>query len=329
MRRTVDWDGAAVVIIDQVALPNEHRVLRLHDVDELIDAIRRLAIRGAPGLGVAGGLGVALSALRHSTEQGLDEEAVRADARRLAAARPTAVNLAWGVHRVLARLPDGPDAAVAEAVSMIAEDEQVNRDLSRRAAELVRAACARRPLRLLTHCNSGHLATVSGGTALGAVFVLAAAGEVGEVLASETRPLLQGSRLTAWELREAGIPHRLCVDSAAAAAIAAGMIDAVLVGADRVCANGDVANKIGTYPLALAAARAGVPFVVVAPESSVDETLASGAEIEIEQRPAAEVTELAGRRLAPEGTAVYNPAFDVTPADLVTAVVTERRVIRH
>lgn len=328
MRRTVDWDGAAVVIIDQVALPNEHRVLRLHDVDELIDAIRRLAIRGAPGLGVAGGLGVALSALRHSAEQGLDEEAVRADARRLAAARPTAVNLAWGVHRVLARLPDGPDAAVAEAVSMIAEDEQVNRDLSRRAAELVRAACARRPLRLLTHCNSGHLATVSGGTALGAVFVLAAAGEVGEVLASETRPLLQGSRLTAWELREAGIPHRLCVDSAAAAAIAAGMVDAVLVGADRVCANGDVANKIGTYPLALAAARAGVPFVVVAPESSVDETLASGAEIEIEQRAAAEVTELAGRRLAPEGTAVYNPAFDVTPADLVTAVVTERRVIR-
>lgn len=328
MRRTVDWDGEAIVVVDQVALPYEHRVLRLRDVDDLIDAIRRLAIRGAPGLGVAGGLGVALASLRHSTEGRLDEQAVRAEAARLAAARPTAVNLAWGVHRVLGRVPEGLRAVLCEAESMIVEDERVNRDLTQRAAELVRAECARRPLRVLTHCNTGHLATVSGGTALGAVFVLAAAGEVGEVIASETRPLLQGSRLTAWELREAGIPHRLCVDSAAAAAIAAGMVDAVLVGADRVCANGDVANKVGTYPLALAAARAGVPFVVVAPESTVDESLATGAEIEIEQRSASEVTELGGRPVAPEGTPVYNPAFDVTPADLVTAVVTERRVIR-
>lgn len=329
MDRTVDWDDGVVVIIDQVSLPHEYRLLRLHTVDEVIAAIKRLAIRGAPSLGVIGGLGVALSAVQHSRGGRLDEQAIRDDAARLAAARPTAVNLTWAVDRVLGRLSGGADAVVAEAVTLVTEDEQVNKALTARAAEFIRDCCGPEPLRLLTHCNTGHLATVSGGTALGAIFALAAAGAVREVLVTETRPLLQGARLTAWELREAGLPYRLCVDSAGPAAIAAGDVDAVLVGADRVCANGDVANKIGTYGLALAAARAGIPFVVVAPESTVDDSLRGGGEIVIEQRSAEEVVEVAGNRVAPADAAVFNPAFDVTPADLVTGVVTERRVIRR
>jgi methylthioribulose-1-phosphate dehydratase len=221
---------------------------------------------------------------------------------------------------------EGPAAVLAEALGMLEEDEQVNRAASARAAELVRRLCPDRPLRLLTHCNTGGLATVAWGTALGTIRELAAAGRVADVLVDETRPLLQGARLTAWELGRAGLPHRLCVDSAGPAAIGAGLVDCVLVGADRIAANGDVANKIGTYGLAVAAGRAGIPFIVVAPESTVDDTLAGGHEIVIEERAAEEVTAVAGRPTAPAGTAVYNPAFDVTPADLVTAVVTERRV---
>jgi methylthioribose-1-phosphate isomerase len=324
VERTIDWDAGTVVTVDQCALPHTHNTLRLSTVDELIDAIQRLAIRGAPALGAAGALGVALSAQRHRG----DDDTVRAEAARLAAARPTAVNLAWGVERALARLPDGADAVLAEALAVLAEDEQINRAASRRAADLVLKLCRRRPLRLLTHCNTGRLATVAWGTALGTIRHLAAADQVEYVLANETRPLLQGSRLTAYELAEAGIPYRLCPDSAAAAAIAQGVVDCVLVGADRIAGNGDVANKIGTYAVALAAARHGVPFIVVAPESTIDPSLPDGGGVPIEQRAAGEVTHVAGLQIAPDGADAYNPAFDVTPADLVTAVVTELRTIR-
>ncbi|MFW6034230.1 MAG: S-methyl-5-thioribose-1-phosphate isomerase, partial [bacterium] len=322
VERTVDWDAGVIVAVDQRALPREHRMVRLATVDELIDAIRQLAIRGAPALGAAGALGVAQSAHRHPG----DEAAVRAEAARLADARPTAANLAWGVDRAVARLPEGPEAVLGEALAMLDEDEQVNREASRRAAELVLRLCERRPLRVLTHCNTGRLATVAWGTALGAVRHLAEARQVEYVLATETRPLLQGSRLTAYELEEAGIPYRLCADSAAPAAIAQGLVDCVLVGADRIAANGDVANKIGTYPLALAAERHGVPFVVVAPESTVDRSLPDGQGVRIEERAAEEVTQFAGLRVAPAGADAFNPAFDVTPAGLVTAIVTEERV---
>ncbi|HTI23987.1 MAG TPA: S-methyl-5-thioribose-1-phosphate isomerase, partial [Kutzneria sp.] len=248
MERTLAWDGAAVVAVDQCALPHERTVLRLTTPDEVIDAIKRLAIRGAPAIGVAGALAVALSA---QLSDG-DEQAVREDAERIANARPTAVNLSWAVRRVLTKLPGGARAVLDEALAMLEEDERTNRAMAARAADAVLGLTSRRPLRILTHCNTGALATVAVGTALGGIKELAERGLVEEVLAGETRPLLQGARLTAWELTQAGIPFRLCVDSAGPAAIAAGLVDVVMVGADRITANGDVANKVGTYSLAVA-----------------------------------------------------------------------------
>jgi methylthioribose-1-phosphate isomerase len=311
--RCIDWDGGAVRLIDQTALPGRTEWLRLAAVDDLVAAIRRLAVRGAPALGAAGALGVALAAYR-------GEDPVAAGDR-LRAARPTAVNLAWGVDRVLRRLPGVPPSeramvAVAEAQAVLAEEAANCRAIGERGADLLLDRLGRRPLRLLTHCNTGWLACVEWGTALGIVRTLHQRGLVRRVYAGETRPLLQGARLTAYELADLGVDHRVVVDSAAASLIAGGGVDAVLVGADRIAANGDVANKIGTYPLALAAARAGVPFVVAAPESTVDTGTATGADIPIEQRDPAEVTTLAP---------ADNPAFDVTPRDLVTAIVTERR----
>jgi S-methyl-5-thioribose-1-phosphate isomerase len=324
--RSVDWRDGAILIVDQTVLPAEHRVLRLNTCAEVVDAITRLAVRGAPALGVVGALAVAQSAARYTAGGHTDEAAVRAEAQRIAHARPTAVNLSWGVRRAVDRLAEGPAAVLDEALALLAGDERTNRVASRRAADVVLELVRRRPLRLLTHCNTGRLATAAWGTALGAVRELWQRGTVTEVLACETRPLLQGSRLTAWELAEAGIPHRVCVDSAAAFAMARGMVDCVLVGADRIAANGDVANKIGTYAHALAAARHGIPFVVVAPESTVDESLVSGADIPVEERSGNEVTAFGGVRVAPDGCAAFNPAFDVTPAELVSAVVTETRV---
>ncbi len=321
------WDDGAVVTVDQRLLPHTVRLLRLETVDQVVEAIRSLAVRGAPAIGLAGALGVALSAHRHVRADGSpDEAAVRADAALLAGARPTAVNLSWAVRRVLGRVADGPGAVLAEATAMLAEDREVNLRAVRRAADLVRALTADRPLRLLTHCNTGRLATAAVGTAFGVIVELAARGRVAEVLVDETRPLLQGSRLTAWELGEAGVPYRLCVDSAAAAAMSRGMVDCVLVGADRIAANGDTANKIGTYGLAVAAARHGIPFVVVAPESSWDRRLPDGSAIVVEERDPDEVTALRGVRVGPEGAGVYNPAFDVTPAELISAIVSEERV---
>ena len=306
--RTIDWVDGRIVLVDQTALP-AIRTVAVDDVDALVDAIRKLVVRGAPALGVAGALGVALAAHR-----GVD---VPAAAERIATARPTAVNLAVGVHRALAALPDGPAAVLAAALAVRDEDVAACHAIGDRGAALLTDLCGPGPLRLSTHCNAGALACVEWGTALGVVRSLHAAGRVALVVADETRPLLQGARITAVELAALGIEHRVVVDGAGPSVIARGLVDAVVVGADRVAANGDVANKIGTYPLALAAARAGIPFVVACPESTVDMKTPDGAAITIEDRAEDEVL---------AGGPAWNPAFDVTPADLVTAIVTETRV---
>ncbi|MBF6469628.1 S-methyl-5-thioribose-1-phosphate isomerase [Nocardia beijingensis] len=323
------WDDGALVTIDQRGLPHEVRKLRLSTVDQVIDAIRTLAIRGAPAIGIAGAFGVVLATAAHTADGVVDEVAAQAEADRIAAARPTAVNLAWAVRRVRAKVGHGADAVLAETLEMLAEDGRVNLAAATNAADLVLSLCPDRPLRVLTHCNTGRLATSAFGTAIGTLRVLSERGALEQVLVDETRPLLQGARLTTWELAEAGIPHRLTIDSAAAWAMATGQVDCVLVGADRVTANGDVANKIGTYGLALAARHHGIPFVVVAPESTRDLSMATGGEIVVEERAAAEVTGFGGVATAPADTEVFNPAFDVTPGELVTAVVTENGVVHR
>lgn len=310
--RTIDWQAGHIVAIDQTRLPAELVILQIHTVEELIGAIQRLAIRGAPALGVAGALGVVLA--------GGDQES----AQRLKAARPTAVNLAWGVDRVLSR----PDALLDEALAVLEDDVTVNRALSDRGAAWLLGRVGR-PVDVQTHCNAGALACVEWGTALGIVRALHEHGGLGRVYVDETRPLLQGSRLTTWELAQLGIAHTLVADAAGPSVIARGLVNAVVVGADRIAANGDVVNKIGTYPLALAAHRAGIPFVVAAPESTVDVATATGADVPIEVRDDAELTHLAGTALAPNETPALNFAFDITPAELVTVIVTENRVLEH
>lgn len=313
--RTIDWVDGAVVIVDQTRLPGETVYLRLHTVEDLVDAIRRLAVRGAPALGVAGAFGVALAARQHA-----DARARAHAVHLLQTARPTAVNLARGAQRAAALLPSF-DAVLAEALRIRDEEIASSAAMARLGADLLERLCGP-GVRLLTHCNTGGLATVVEGTALAVVFELYHRGALAGVIASETRPLLQGARLTAWELARAGVPHRVAVDSAGPFLMARGEVDAVILGADRICANGDVVNKIGSYAHALGARAAGIPFICVAPESTVDLATATGADVEIEDRGSAEVVGSA----APAGTAAVNPAFDVTPAELVTAVVTDERV---
>jgi methylthioribose-1-phosphate isomerase len=324
--RTIDWNDGRIVIIDQTVLPHELRFVELTTVEQLVDAIQRLAVRGAPALGAAGALGVAV-ALRQARREGWDDARLATCLATLRTARPTAVNLAWGVDRALARRGEGDAAVEAEATAVLDEDVAANRAIGERGANFLQTLDTR-PLRIHTHCNTGALACVEWGTALGVVRALHERGLVARVLAGETRPLSQGARLTAWELDQLGIDYRVVVDSAGPALIARGLVDVVVVGADRIAANGDVVNKIGTYPLALAAARARIPFVVAAPESTIDDTTASGAEVAIEDRPDDEVLAFGGVHVAPAGAAALNPAFDVTPADLVTAIVTERRLVR-
>lgn len=314
--RTIDWVDGAIEIVDQTRLPDECVTVRITSVEELIGAIRRLAVRGAPALGVAGALGVVLA--------GDDPEAVA----RLRAARPTAVNLAWGVDQAAAWLPQGRAAVLATALRIRDEDIAACVAMGERGADLLAPAETAGRLRVMTVCNTGALAAVERGTALGVVQTLHERGRLAEVLALETRPLLQGARLTCWELGRMGARHRLVTDGAGPYLLARGGIDAVLIGADRIAANGDTANKIGSYALALGAARAGVPFYVVAPETTIDFATPSGERIEIEDRGAEEVVSVRGVRVAPEGTAAVNPAFDVTPHDLITAIITDKRVIR-
>ncbi|MDG4822334.1 S-methyl-5-thioribose-1-phosphate isomerase [Asanoa sp. WMMD1127] len=312
--RTIDWADGAVEIIDQTLLPGRLEVRRITTVEELVAAIRELAVRGAPALGVAGAYGVALAAKQH----GGDAERLDAAVRLVTTARPTAVNLARGAARAASRLPGGFDAVLAEADALRDEEIAASAAMAARGADLLTELCGNSP-RVLTHCNTGALAAVVGGTALGVVAELQRRDTLGPVIASETRPLLQGARLTAWELGRLGVDFRVAVDSAGPFLMARGEVDVVVLGADRICANGDTVNKVGTYSHALGARRAGIPFVVVAPESTVDLDTATGADVEIEDRAGAEVV---------TGVPAVNPAFDVTPHDLVTAIVTDRRVIR-
>lgn len=324
MRQTIAWNDGAIELIDQTRLPEALVMLRIETVGDLVAAIQRLAIRGAPALGVAGGYGVALAARLHdpaSDRAGFDN-AVRL----LRAARPTAVNLSAMVDRVSAIAETG--AALEEAHRIRDEEIAASHAMGNRGADLVTELVGERPARVMTICNTGGLATVERGTALAVVHTLHERGSLAEALPLETRPLLQGSRLTTWELDRIGAPHRLIVDSAGPFLLTRGAADAVLIGADRIAANGDTANKIGSLSLALAAAHARVPFIVVAPESTVDPATPSGAEIEIEDRGRDEVISICGMALAPPDTEAINPAFDVTPAALITAIVTDRRTIR-
>jgi methylthioribose-1-phosphate isomerase len=297
-------------MIDQRLLPARLEFLEARTVDELCEAIRTLAIRGAPALGVAGAMGVALAAVR---SEPLEEAGAR-----IVATRPTAVNLAWGVTRALEA-----DDPVAEAVRLAHDDVDRNRRLGGHGAALVPQGG-----RVLTHCNAGALACAGYGTALGVIRAAAEAGREPTVWVDETRPVLQGARLTAWELDRLGIPATLVADVMAGSLMAGGEVDCVVVGADRIAANGDVANKVGTYGLAVLARHHGIPFYVAAPMSTVDRNCPTGADIPIERRAGEEVTSIEGHPIAPAGMAVDNRAFDVTPADLVTALVTEEGVFR-
>jgi methylthioribose-1-phosphate isomerase len=307
---TIEWCDGMVRLIDQRQLPGRLTFLELRTVDELCDAIATLAIRGAPALGAAGAMGVALAAVTG--------ESLAGAAARLKATRPTAVNLAWGVDRAVASADP-----VGEAVAIAEEDVVTNRRLGAYGAPLLPDGA-----RILTHCNAGGLACVGYGTALGVIRAAHDAGRRPTVWADETRPVLQGARLTAWELHRLGIPVTVIADVMAGSLMLGRELDCVLVGADRVAANGDVANKIGTYGLAVLAAHHGLPLYVAAPVSTIDLGCPDGAAIPVERRPPAEVAELGGRRITPDGVAVDNRAFDVTPAALVTAIITDEGVAR-
>lgn len=326
--RTIDWHDGAIELIDQTLLPHRLELRRITELSELISDIQRLAVRGAPALGVAGAFGTALIAAARTHNGDLDLEAARADAALLREARPTAVNLSWGVDRALTRLPEGAEAVLAEALAIRDEDIAACVSMGLRGADLTRELTGKQRVNVMTICNTGSLATVERGTALGVIQTLFEQGSLGEAFPLETRPLLQGARLTAWELQQMGAPFRLLIDSAGPFLLSRGIADAVFIGADRIAANGDTANKVGSFSLALAAQHAGVPFFVVAPESTVDLRTPSGAEIEIEDRGTDEVTGFGGTRTAPAGITAINPAFDVTPHELITAIITERRVIR-
>ncbi|HKU67972.1 MAG TPA: S-methyl-5-thioribose-1-phosphate isomerase [Candidatus Baltobacteraceae bacterium] len=309
----VRWAGDAVEYVDQRLLPHETRVCRACTPEELEDAIRTLAVRGAPCIGVFGAYGVALLRDRIA-----DEAAFQAAAQRVRGARPTAVNLMWAVDRVL-RSED----MLAEAQAIHEEQRSMDERIAQAGADLIRSGA-----HILTHCNTGPIATAGGGTALGVIIAAQRAGKRPHVFVDETRPLLQGARLTSYELARAGVDATLLVDAAAAIAMQRKAIDLVIVGADRIARNGDTANKIGTYGLAIAAAHHRIPFYVAAPRSTFDFSLQSGAQIPIEERPAEEVVSFGGVRTAQEGARAYNPAFDVTPGHLITAFVTEYGVLR-
>lgn len=316
--RWVDRDegGPAVRLLDQTRLPRERVVIDCRDLATLAEAIRALRVRGAPALGVAGAYGVVLAA---------DHGVAPAEAaERLAAQRPTAVNLGWAAHRVA---KEGADREALLTAARAIEDDNAAacRAMGRHGARALAERCGDGPLRVLTHCNTGLLACQGIGTAFGVARTLFEDGRLAQLWVDETRPLLQGARLTAYEARELGMPHAVLADGAAGAVIARGEVDAVAVGADRIAANGDTANKIGTYPLAVLAHRHGIPLLVVAPVSTVDLATPDGAAITIEEREADEVARVLGQvAIVPAASPTINPAFDVTPAELVSAVVTER-----
>ena len=335
MIETVVWAGDAVDLLDQRYLPGREDVLHLKTAEAVAEAIRSMAVRGAPAIGVTAAMGLALGAQAASNQPPAAFKS-RFDAlcTLFAATRPTAVNLFWAIDRMKRRFeeearqaPEAPPAIaralVAEAGRIKEEDVAACRAMGRHGLELVPQEAT-----ILTHCNAGALATAGYGTALGVVRAAAEAGRRIRVIADETRPFLQGARLTAWELAYDGIPTTLITDSMAGSMMSRGKVTLVVVGADRIAANGDVANKIGTYPLAVLAKENGVPFYVAAPLSTVDLATLHGEGIPIEERDPAEVTHVAGIRVAPEGVGAAHPAFDVTPNRYVTAIITERGVAR-
>ncbi len=324
------WDDGTLVLLDQTKLPDEEVYLRCESPEEVAAAIQRLSVRGAPAIGVAAAYGAVLAANGcREPEPGDFRRAVSGKLEMLRAARPTAVNLPWAIDRMLGVLDRvaGRDPA-AQRAALLEEAQAIEREdvdaceaLGRFGAELIPDRAT-----VLTHCNAGALATAGRGTALAVVYAAAAAGKDVRVLSDETRPLLQGARLTAWECQKMGVPVTVLCDNAAGWILSRGDVDRIVVGADRIAANGDVANKIGTYPLAVLAREHGVPFYVAAPTSTVDLAVATGREIPIEERSPEEVTSPRGLRVTPEGVSALNPAFDVTPHELVAAIITEQGI---
>jgi methylthioribose-1-phosphate isomerase len=321
---TVEWDGGAVKMIDQTRLPQQLVILDIENIPTLVAAIQRLSVRGAPAIGVAGAYGVALAVHLHGTEGPALQQAISD----LRSARPTAVNLAKMVDRTSALVSQGLERVLEEAHAIRQEELQASVSMGEYGADLADELIGEAAARTMTICNTGGLATVARGTALAVIQTLHERGRLEMALPVETRPLLQGGRLTTWELSRMGAPFRLLVDGAGPFLLARGEANLVFAGADRVAANGDVANKIGTFSLALAARHADVPFIVVAPESTIDLDTPSGAQIEIEDRGADEVISVSGVEVALPGADALNPAFDITPAEFITAIVTDRRIIR-
>lgn len=327
---TIEWVDNSIHLIDQTRLPGEFAIINARRVPVLVDAIKTLAVRGAPAIGVAGAYGVALAAREYppDTKRAEFDEAVAS----IRSARPTAVNLAKRVDEVLAAIEisveSAADSSLGAAHQIRAEELASSIAMGEKGAYLVLDLCDGGPVTTMTICNTGGLATVERGTALAVIQRLHELGHLAEALPVETRPLLQGGRLTTWELHRMGAPFRLLVDSAGPFLLSRKAADVVLIGADRIAANGDTANKIGSFSLALGARHAGVPFIVVAPESTIDMDTPTGADIEIEDRGPEEVITAMGTPIAEPNTPAVNPAFDVTPASLITAIVTERRVIR-
>ena len=327
----IEWLGDRIRIIDQTELPHKEVFLDLHDYHEVADAIKKLRIRGAPDIGVAAAYGLALGAQSieaSSKEQFLAK--LRPVSKTLASSRPTAVNLFWALERInkVAQsgrsVPQIKKRLLAEAKRIEAENDDANRRLSELGAELILDGFT-----ILTHCNAGSLATAAYGTALGVIKMAKEQGKKVKVYATETRPLLQGARLTTWELLKENIPVTLITDNMAGHFMNKGVIDCVIVGADRIAANGDVANKIGTYTLAVLATENGIPFYVAAPVSTIDLSLSSGSDIPIEERSPEEVTHIQGVRIAPKGVKASNPAFDVTPHCYVSAIITEKGIFKE
>ena len=328
--KVIQWLGDRLSIIDQTRLPAEKRYVELNDYKAVAAAIRDMLVRGAPAIGVTAAYGIALGAVKIETgDKAAFLKEINRAIQTIAATRPTARNLFAVTERMQRIVDSGQDVAairqalVDEALKVHAEEEAATQSISRYGAELIQDGG------VLTHCNTGPLATTGYGTALGVIIEAHRQGKPIQVFATETRPRCQGARLTAWELQQAQVPFTLITDSMAGYVMQRGDVGCVIVGADRIAANGDTANKIGTYSLAVLAGEHGIPFYVAAPTSTIDASIAGGEKIEIEERDTAEVTHLGGVRLAPEGVSVINPAFDVTPQRYITAIVTEGGIIRH
>jgi methylthioribose-1-phosphate isomerase len=328
MLKTIEWSLDGIRILDQTALPDHEIYLNLKTIDQLIDAIKKLEIRGAPALGIAGAYGMCLGLVAVLKNKNEDFDAdVESTAQKLIASRPTAVNLRWGVDRIkkiiyACRNSDSLiEKAIEEAKQIHQEDLEQSRNIGQLGAKLITD-----PMSILTHCNTGGLATGGLGTALAVIFTAHRQNKKIHVYVDETRPLLQGMRLTSWELLKSGVDHTLIADNMAGSLMAQKKVGCVIVGADRIAQNGDTANKIGTYTLAVLCEKNAIPFYVAAPSSTIDLGIRQGSQIPIEERSPEEITHWHGRRMAPEGVRAYNPAFDVTPGSLITAIITDKKI---